>query len=1040
MLPLWTFFLRKRQFTLLLLVALLGVGIASLVAIPKESSPEVKVPVGIVSVVLPGASAEDVEQLITNEIEDGVYNLPNLNKLTSRSSEGVSIVTVEFNASADLDKSIQELKDEVDTIKPRLPEEAEDPVVSEVNFADQPVLIASVSGDFLPSELFELSETIIDELESVGGVGRVEVSGVRNREVQVVVNREKLDQYNVRLIDVATAIQSANVSLPVGNIIVNNIEYTLALKSDVDVASEVQNIPINTGSGIPLYVRDVALVSDGVEAARSYSRLSVDGTPSQPALTINVFKTAQANILSVAQDATEKLEEMQRTGVITGEIATVLDQADEIKRDLFELTETGAVTMLLVMLVLFVTLGWREAIVAGLSIPLSFLIAFIGLYVSGNSINFVSLFSLILAIGILVDSGIVVVEAIHTRIHKYKTKEEAARASLEEYAWPLIAGTLTTVAVFVPLFFISGIVGEFIASIPFTIIFVLMASIFVALGLVPLITVMAVRTERSRLEEIQDAYNARAQQWYRSFLDGILGNRTKENRFLIGILVLFVASIALPATGAVHSIFFPQEDLNFIYIEIEKPAGTSLQATDLSTREVEELLYDKPYIESFVSTTGSGSSFNQNAGSGARFANITILLREDRSVTSTEAVEDLRDAIAQVSSADVRVYEPNNGPPTGAPVLIKFAGEDLTELATAVSKAEDLLAEIPGATEITTSTRNNTTQFAFSVDRAKAAANGLSPLLIAQTLRTAVNGAIATTIKAGGTDIDVLVKLDLNPNFRDPSETNHVTADAIRQIAIETPAGPILLGSVLDVTLEPGNTSITHEDRLRIESVAAYTKPGTTPVAITQAFEEKIETVEIPEGVHMIVGGETEEVDRSFREMFFAFIGGLVLMFAILVLEFNSIRHTLYLLSVVPLSLIGVMFGLFLMQQPLSFSSLLGIIALAGVIINHAIILLDSMKRFETQRIELSHREVVIEAAASRLRAILLTTITTVVGMIPLAGSSALWGPLAYAIMFGLLFATVLTLLFVPILYYRWPGKLALANQSPSGTLPPSNL
>ena len=341
----------------------------------------------------------------------------------------------------------------------------------------------------------------------------------------------------------------------------------------------------------------------------------------------------------------------------------------------------------------------------------------------------------------------------------------------------------------------------------------------------------------------------------------------------------------------------------------------------------------------------------------------------------------------------------------------------------AISSAEDILAGIPGTAEITTSTKNNGTAFTLTIDKAKATAAGVSPAQVAQVLRVAVNGSSATKIRTDGDDIDVRVVMALDQAYSDPNKTNYATPDALRSLVIQTPRGSILLGSILKVDVVRSSATINHKEGDRIQTVSAYVTGDTTALEATAAFEAKMKEAGIPEGVTMTIGGETEDVQRSFAEMGIAFLAGIVLMLAILVLEFNSFRNTLYLLSVIPLSMIGVFLGLLIIGQPISFSSLLGIIALAGVIINHSIILMDSVHRIEKSHPEMGHRETVIEASASRLRPIVLTTVTTVVGMMPLMTVSGLWSPLATAIMFGLAFSSVLTLGLIPVLLYRWPGK-----------------
>ncbi|TSC68073.1 MAG: acriflavin resistance protein, partial [Parcubacteria group bacterium Gr01-1014_56] len=342
--------------------------------------------------------------------------------------------------------------------------------------------------------------------------------------------------------------------------------------------------------------------------------------------------------------------------------------------------------------------------------------------------------------------------------------------------------------------------------------------------------------------------------------------------------------------------------------------------------------------------------------------------------------------------------------------------------------AQRALESIPGVTEINASNKNDSTQFVLTVNRDKLAQVGLSPLQVASTLRTAVAGVKATTLQGGTRDVDVVVSLNLNAGASDPHQASVTTLDAVRNIPLATPSGQtILLGSVVDESLGRSNAVINHEDRERLAEITANVAPGYTPADVLAAFNKKMETTPLPEGVHLKVGGENEETNQSFMEMGIAFLAGLALMFVVLVLAFNSMRYSLYLISSVFLSLIGVFGGLTLTGQTLSFSSLLGIIALAGVIINHAIILMDSILRRLSDHSNKDFKEIVIESATSRLRPIVLTTITTVIGMIPLIFVSTLWGPLAFAILFGLSFSMTLTLLLIPMLVYRWPDRTTKA-------------
>lgn len=1031
MVPLWQFFIERRQFTILVIGILTLWGSIAAFQITKESTPDVSIPVGVVSILLPGASPEDVERLVTDKVEERLANLPNMSKLTSNSNESLAVIVVEFNADADLDKSIQKLKDEVDKVVPELPAEAKTPVVSDVNLSDQPIQLISVTADLPPAQFAQLGEDLKSDLQAVKGVNRIDVAGVRDREIQVVVRKEEIARLNISLAQVVGAISASNASLPVGSITVDDISYAIDFKGSIDDSADIGGIAVLNVGGQVVYLRDIADVSDGVKEAKTYSRISIKGKPSQQAMTLYVFKVRGNDITAVTAAVEKRLGELQKQGNLLdgSDVVVSYDASEDISKNMKELSRTGLETVALIMLVLFATIGWREALVAGLSIPLSFFIAFIGLLYTGNSFNVVSLFALILAIGILIDAGIVMVEAIHTRTRLYHDKKRAAIESLHEYAWPLIGGTMTTVAVFFPLFFISGIVGEFIKSIPFTIIFVLFASIFVALGIVPTLANMFEGAHESELAKKQDAYAEQARQWYAKHLRVFLHNRKLQNRFLAAMAIGLVVAICLPIFGIMKVSFFPGENGDIIYVDIEEPAGTDLNRTDLAARAVEEQLYANPDIESLVTTVGSQSSFSDTTGMGPssdpRFANITINLVKGHKKKSADILIDVKKKLADMHMAEFRVGEPSGGPPVGAAVLIKYLGKDQETLNATITQARAALEQTEGATTVDSSNKFDGVQYELSIDRAKLAALGLSPATVAATLRTAVSGATATKLTGGDKDVEIVVSLNLNPNFTDPHDANHTTIDSLRQIPLITPNGTsVLLGSIISEHVTQSNGAIAHENRQRVMTLSSSVLPGYTPAEVLAEFHKKFPVENLPAGITESIGGENEETNKSFAEMGLALVAGVALMFIILVLAFDSFRFTSFLLSIVPLSLIGVFFGLTIAFQPLSFPSMMGLIALAGVIINHAIILMDAIIKRLHDGHGKNFADIVTEAATTRLRPIVLTTLTTVIGMIPLTFASALFGPLALAILFGLTFAMILTLVLVPVLVFRWPGKL----------------
>ena len=1048
MFSLWSFFTTRSRFSIILIATIFFLGISAIISIPKESTPEVDVPIAVVSTVLPGASPDDVEKLVTNVLEEPLKNsLSDVRNITSSSGQGVSSITIEFEANADLESSVQDVRDEVDAAKSDLPDEATDPRIIEIDFASDPVITATLSANIPEELLFSLGEDTADELEKVKGVSSVSVGGIEKREVTVIVNRNALAQFGLTVTDVTRAISGANISLPVGSIQIREAEFPVRIAGDIESTEEIADLPILAFGGSPIYVRDVARVVDGREEPTTISRTSIDNQPSIESVSFNVFKSNNAKITQVSKDVRERLEELQSGGELLDgmQVLIMFDNGELLQNDLTTLSRSGLQTVALVSLVLLLAVGWREALIAAISIPLSFLTAFIALEASGNTLNFVSLFALILSIGVIVDSTIVIVEGINRRLGLLKARSEEeteadrtqskAQAALEvvkEFHVPLTAGTLTTVAVFAPLFIVSGVTGEFIKSIPFTIIFVLLASLLVALGFVPLLATKllhrgteSVTAFARKRDEIIQTIEAR----YRYVLGQFLSVRERQNVLILTLLILFIFSLALPVMGAVRVVFFEDSDADFIFAEVELPTGTVLEQTDFETRKVEEVLYTVPEATSFVTTVGQTSQFADpfaGASGSARFANIFVTLDENRDRTATEILDDIRAKTASITTSQIRVDQLSDGPPSLAPVTITLSGEDLTDLETAALQIESLLKEIPGTTDITSTVKDNTNEFVYTINRDEVVTQGASIGIIATSLRGALFGDDATEIKQLGDDIDIVVRLGLDDsNGTDPFKANETTIDTLAQIQVPTAQGTAPLSNFVNVSLEQSRSAIRHDDGERVASVSSRLTENGNALAVSRELKKQLESVRLPAGVTVDIGGESEDIDQSFADMFTALIIGLIAMFAILVLQFNSFRYAVYVLAIVPLSLIGVLTGLMITGNPLSFPSIMGFIALSGIVVNNSIILVDTINN-ERRRSQGTKtlNEIVVDASTSRLRPVLLTALTTVIGITPLLFAAAIWVPLAFAIMFGLAFATIITLLLVPSIYARWPGKL----------------
>lgn len=1033
MYSLWNFFLTRTAFTKLFIVALIAAGSYALIAMPKESTPEIKVPIGIVTTVLPGATAADVERLITDELEPSVRNVTNIDKVTSQSRAGVSVITVEFIASADIETSIQDLRNAVESAKRDLPSDAESPTVTKVDFANQPVLIVTIGSDLHPAALTKLGEDLKDNLLGVPGISKVEVAGTRNREIALITDKDALLRYGISPLQIVGAVNSANASVPAGSLTIDNVSYPIQFKGDITALTDIENAPIQTNGGT-IKVSDVARVVDGFEETSSISRLYVEGKEAQYALTLNIYKGSGGNILAAADNAKERLKELENTLLAGSEYVVTFDGSDDVRKSIDELTTAGIETILLVGVLLLVTIGFRESLVAVLSIPLSFVIAFIGMWLTGNTINFISLFALIIAIGVLVDSGIVVVEGIHTNREKGMDKIAAAQKSIHDFGWPLIAGTMTTVAVFIPLFFLSGILGQYVKGIPFTIVMVLMASIVVALGFVPLIAIYLLKHSESPFAVYREKLWHSLETWYAGVLKQFFHVKKLRVSFYIFLAVALGGGFALVGTGTLPAILFANDDVDFFTVDIELPQASTLAATDEVAREVEEFLQkETPSLTSIQTTVGGTSVFSQNPQSGAKYASFTVNLvdGDEREATSEEITKVLRAKLGTKTwpnSATVRIADVVAGPPSDAPVVIKVWGNDTGKLAEATEIVENALKKMDNTRDVTSTLSNDGTELSIHIDRARARDYGLGAADVAQTLRSAIAGIEATKVRIDGDDIVVRVRVALNETYVQPEDTIVTTADSIAQIPIATMRGNVPLGTFLTTTANRNSSVITHEDGIRVSSVNAQLTGEGNAIAITTAFKTNEASLNLPEGVTLTYGGDSEQIQKTFTEMGLALITGIVLMFAIIVLEFNAIVQSLRLLAVVPLSLAGVLWMLFFMGQPLSFTAFLGIIALAGVLINHGILLIDGINVRKKRGGYADPETLILDASTSRLRPIILTTIATSAGMVPLTLVNATWAPLAFTIMGGLIYGTLLTLLFVPLRSLKAEQKLNSKN------------
>ncbi|MEX1112697.1 MAG: efflux RND transporter permease subunit [Candidatus Andersenbacteria bacterium] len=1019
----FSYFIRSYRVTFLIILALAVFGISTAVSLPRESTPEIEIPFGIVVTAYPGASARDVEELVTRPIEDALADLSGVKEITSSSSLGISSVNVEFNADEDLGDAIRRLREEVDKVRD-LPSDAIDSEVVEINFTNEPIISVGLSGVDDQRLLTIYAEDIAEEIETIPGVSNVVVVGSRQEEIVVRIQPQVLATRGISVSQILGALSGANINAPFGRLETSQFGYDLRIAGGFENVSDVAELPISASQGSVL-LKDIAHVESTVNETSSSARISVDGSPATPAVTIQVFKQTGGNIIDIVDTVTAEVdtfvqEELPEDVVVS----TFSDRASDIRKSLSDVTRSGIQTFIIVFLILWVFLGWKEAIIASTAVPFTFFISFIVFDLTDITLNGISLFSLILSLGLLVDTAIVIVEGIHAGAGRGDIEENAAGV-LKQFQKPLTAGVMTTVAAFFPMLLVSGIMGQFLRTIPIVISATLLSSLFVALALLPAVAVSILK--RWPVTHVEgNWFNTRFERfrtWYDGFITKALNNRRFQNRFIVTLVILMVLGLSLPFTGLLKTGLFPSVDIDFILGNVELPPGSRLEETEAVLTKIEADLREVDVIESFSLNAGSSTSFDLGGGSSSEnLGSFFINLKKDRNISSVELSDVLRKQLAGVSEAQIEIADISAGPPTAPPVEAKVVGPEIAELDRISQELVTLLEDIPGAIEVDRDLRFSAGAFEFTLNNEQLADAGLSPAVVAQALRTYVFGVEATTfLDQRNEEVSVQVQA--------PTEAVD-TPDDIEALQLVTPGGQtVTLGQVADVALVSSVNTIRHRDRERTVTVTANVGEGSNPNAVSTELQQRVGSIQLPTGYHVIFGGEQQETEETFADLYRSMIIAVIAIMAILVIEFNSYRQPLIILIAIPLALIGVLFGLLILGGQLNFASFIGLVSLTGIVVNNAILLVDRMNTYVARG--LRPEDAAKRSTHDRLRPIILTTITTAAGVAPLIWVDEFFRDLALTIITGLIFSTVLTLVLIPILYVRQQKKLAGKTEVP---------
>jgi len=1007
----------RRSTVFAIMLIILIAGIYSYLVLPRESTPDITIPVVLVVTPYEGVTSGDIESLITHPLERKLKGLKDVEKMSSVSAEGSSMITIEFIPDVDIENALQWVRDKVDQAKGDLPNDLEnDPSILEINISEFPILMVSVAGHADETVLKLVGEELEDRIEQISGVLDVVISGGREREIRVEFDPDRLFAYRISLSEVMRAINQENVNIPGGSIDIGRGKYLLRVPGEFTDPAEIDNLVLTARDGKVIYFKDVAEIADTFEDRVSYARLN--GSQS---VSLSIKKRTGANIIEVADQVFALLQSAQTELPPGIELSVTLNQSKDIRRMVMELENNIITGLILVVLVLFMFLGLRNSFFVALAIPFSMLISFSVLNILGITLNMVVLFSLILALGMLVDNAIVIVENVYRHMQEGKPGITAAKIAAAEVGWPVISSTLTTLCAFFPMTFWPGIMGEFMKYLPLTLIVTLSASLFVALVINPTLCghfmKLGTRTRRS------DDKSTLILQLYRRTLEYALQHR---------LLVVFISFLLLTGIVGAYGVFghgielFPDIEPNRAFVEIKAPEGTNLDASNdlaLLTEQFAAQETDIRYVISEVGTSGSDQGGGESVQSNLSRISLDFVDRDDRQEDSRNVLARLRNAISPLAGAEFKVEKQEEGPPTGPPVSVEISGEDILILERLVADAKQLIKDVPGLVDLKDDFSKAKPEIRIDVDREKASLLSLSTAEISEMVKAAISGTKLGVYREGEDEYDIVARM---PEYRRGS-----IADIENLLVPAIDGSPVPLSTISEIRLGTGFGSIRHIDQKRVVTMTADTF-GRNSNEVLLEVQQKLAGMELPGGYLINYSGEQEEQQKATAFLSKAFVGAILLIMLVLITQFNSFLQTLIVMTSVILSLTGVFLGLMITVMPFGIIMTgIGVISLAGVVVNNAIVLIDYINQLVKEGLEVN--TALVRAGVIRFRPVLLTAATTILGLLPMAigvsynfrtlnweigGESAdWWGPMAVAVIFGLAFATLLTLVVVPVLY-----------------------
>ncbi|MFM1828931.1 MAG: hypothetical protein RL624_1172 [Bacteroidota bacterium] len=1084
-------------FTIIITLA----GLSAYLKLPKEQFPEIKLPQIIVQTIYPGTSPENMENLVSKQIEKQVKNLTGVKKVTSNSFQDYSVVIVEFNTDVKVDKAKRDVKDAVDKAKKDLPKNLpNEPEVKDIDLSELPILYVNLSGNYDLNKLKKYADKIKDKIEALKEIKRVDLVGALEREIQINVDLYKMQAAGIGFDDIERGVAAENLSATPGQVSMNNQKRILSIKNEFKSVDQIQQIIIKNAFGKAVYLRDIAEIKDAFQEQKSYARLY-----GKNVITLNIIKASGQNLINASDKINALLEDMQ-VQELPNDLSVVVtgDQSETTRNTLHDLINTIIIGFILVTVILMFFMGVSNALFVAMSVPLSCAIAFLVMPTIGFTLNMIVLFSFLLALGIVVDDAIVVIENTHRIFDNGKMPiKKAAKLATGEVFLPVLSGTLTTLIPFIPLAFWSGVIGQFMFYLPITLIITLLASLFVAYIINPVFAVdfmkphnpndtgVRVFTKKDKIIMIIAAtiillsYITRSwsfgnfilllygfvllekfvlekwihtfqnktwpafQDWYTRILNRSLNHPFK----VLGIaFVICIFSIVIVGIRKPNVVFFPSGQPNFTYVYLNMPVGTDQAYTNEVLKTIETKVYKaldmdpahnkfNPMVKSIISNVTVGA-VDPNSGEVGEFPNkgkVTVAyvpFAEREGGNTNDCLMKIREAVKGIPGAEITVDKEQGGPPLPKPIVIEISGDNLDSLVRTADrlKRELKLKQIPGVEELRSDFQSSNPEIVFDLDRQRMNAEGMNTYQVAMGLRTAVFGKEVSRYRDANEDYPITLRL---------AKDQRDNIDAVRNMPItfrDMATGivrtiPISSFATIDYATTYGG--IKRKNQKRIISLSSNVLTGYNENEVVASVAEAIKDFNVPSGVQLKMGGQQEEQAETMGFLGNAMFIAVALIFLILVMQFNSFSRTIIIMTEIIFSVFGVMLGCGLFKTDISIvMSGIGIVALAGIVVRNGILLVEFMDSKLHEGMD--PRAAILEAGRTRMTPVLLTATAAILGLIPLAvgmnidfstllsewnphiyfggDSVAFWGPLAWTMIYGLSFATFLTLILVPVM------------------------